>query len=1005
MNEPRSFLHAFGSLWFGAVLLVLLLFAMASATVFESTHGTEQALALFYHSWWFFGLLGIFAASSMAALIARYPYGKRDLGFLFTHGALVLILAGSLVTQYVGERGRVVITEGETATEWQVDGSELLVLQGPQGQVFRDIASSIGGHFEPTDLRSAPTLTLGPVSVEPIRFFPDSHFHRTVPDDAASASARISWSLEPVTPPRQRRIPGVILRVRNGERIEELGLQKYQRPRPIEGTDYELSWRYEVRPLGFGIRLDRFHLGRYPGTGRPRSFESHVTVTEPATGRSRSTVISMNNPGSFGSYTLYQSSYDMGDGPATTFLSVSDDPGQIIVFLGYFVLMGGMIIVLAIRMADRRRIDRARQIAESSPEAGHAASPARRGGGPLALLLLVGLLAGSGVAHGQEPARIPANLDMETLRALPCQHDGRWPPLDTVARDVVHEVTGETFFRGRDPVAVLLAWTFDPGTWRREPLIPIRNAELRREIGLPPGREVFSFADLVSHAGLRSLMDATSAIEGRKPDPLESKVMDIMEKLTQLQEIFRNGVIRPIPNAQEILGAWFPAPPPRQEVDPELRDFQSAWTDLAAAFLAEDRSTVAAASKQVMAAAAALPAAHRPAARLIAAELRYNESNPLRGAWILMAIAAVLAGIGMVIRRRGFDALVVLILVAAFAWLSYGLSLRWQIAGRIPAANMFESLLFLSWGVGAFAIIAWFVLKHRLVLVTASAMGAISLCLADVLPIDKFVRPIAPVLLDTVWMSIHVPIIMVSYAVLALAVLIAHVQIVVMAIDPRDRRPDRLRRRLPLLVRPRRLDPAHHRDHHRQHVGRVVVGPLLGLGSQGGLVAGRLPRLHGDHPRPGRQDGGDPDVAEVARRVRRSGDPRGRPPLAGTVQRHEAAGHCRRRRRNRGDGRPPGILRHRAEEHPLLLADHHDLPRRELRPGDRPAQLRLRHRGNGPLPLPDRRHRSRAARVLRGALLLAPAPGSRSAARAGGLTGLRRRLIANEPRPRTRVRS
>jgi ABC-type transport system involved in cytochrome c biogenesis permease subunit len=67
---------------------------------------------------------------------------------------------------------------------------------------------------------------------------------------------------------------------------------------------------------------------------------------------------------------------------------------------------------------------------------------------------------------------------------------------------------------------------------------------------------------------------------------------------------------------------------------------------------------------------------------------------------------------------------------------------------------------------------------------TASGMGAVALMLADLLPINHFVRPAPPVLMDTVWMTIHVPVIMVSYSVLSLGVLIAHVQLVVMAAAP-----------------------------------------------------------------------------------------------------------------------------------------------------------------------------------------------------------------------------
>jgi len=120
-----------------------------------------------------------------------------------------------------------------------------------------------------------------------------------------------------------------------------------------------------------------------------------------------------------------------------------------------------------------------------------------------------------------------------------------------------------------------------------------------------------------------------------------------------------------------------------------------------------------------------------------------------------------------------------------FVVLSYGLWLHWRIAGRIPASNMFESLLFLSWGMGVFAMVSMLVIRHRVVLLTSSMLGAVALMLANLLPIDGFIRPIPPVLADTVWMSIHVPIIMVSYAVLALGVVIAHAQLIVMALWPR----------------------------------------------------------------------------------------------------------------------------------------------------------------------------------------------------------------------------
>ena len=65
------------------------------------------------------------------------------------------------------------------------------------------------------------------------------------------------------------------------------------------------------------------------------------------------------------------------------------------------------------------------------------------------------------LALGTSPvpdAALPTSLDLTAIRALPVQHDGRWTPLDTVARDVVESITGDAFHQGRDPVLLLLAW-------------------------------------------------------------------------------------------------------------------------------------------------------------------------------------------------------------------------------------------------------------------------------------------------------------------------------------------------------------------------------------------------------------------------------------------------------------------------------------------------------------------------------------------------------------------
>jgi len=572
----RAILRAVGLLWFAAVLLILLLVAMACATVFEATHGTERALAAFYKSRWFEVLLALLGCSVLAALALRYPFSKRQIGFVLTHGAILVVLAGALVTKHLGVEGQVGIAEGRTTKHFNVRQGSLTVAKAA-GQLRSsvDLDASVFSGFVAVDHPEAPLLTLGDLRLEVERYLPDSTAVRQVLNDAThphlavevllsgagashqawvfaertatlgnvavklhpvqgeeelarlldtvpasqptskgvvkvasegstfqfplekctgkavpigatghtvrvlrylphavvgpdrkikSAStrpvnpavevelvgpsgterrfafarfpdfksmhggkqteglkvtfvaprsrepttpvevltgpgdalharfrqaggktvsrkldlgvpiespwpgrqftvlrrfdrARVNWKVEPVDLVRKDRVPAVILKLTTAKDISTMGFQKY-RPRPVvvDGEAHEVTFGDKAVPLGFTLKLDRFRLGRYPGIQKPRSFESQVTIVDPTSGRTQSRVVSMNSPTTHGGYTFYQSSYRQESGRTVSFLGVSRDPGRPIVFAGYIAMMVGMLWVLVVRAASRRRM-------------------------------------------------------------------------------------------------------------------------------------------------------------------------------------------------------------------------------------------------------------------------------------------------------------------------------------------------------------------------------------------------------------------------------------------------------------------------------------------------------------------------------------------------------------------------------------------------------------------------------------------------------------------------
>jgi cytochrome c-type biogenesis protein CcsB len=486
-----------------------------------------------------------------------------------------------------------------------------------------------------------------------------------------------------------------------------------------------------VATLPFAVRLDAFEIDYYQGTRRPAQFRSRVTVEDPASGKKTSAVIEMNRELAYGGYRFFQSSYRETPARDMTVLSVSRDPGEGIVFLGYYGLVIGMIVVLSTRIKERRR-----------------AAGLVSAGAALALLLF-----GSGASA--QP--VPPKGEVAALRRLPVQHDGRVMPLDTVAREAVFDVTGKRTIWGLDPVAIVLGWAFEPNGWVVQPIVPVGSAQLAAEIGLAPGTRWTSFQTLAQNARLLDLIDAAREAEARERPlrPLEKAASKLEGRLLSMQAFLQRSALTVVPGPARG-DAWTVPEPLRSTAD--LR-----------AVLDEGVSTV------------------RLSPAAAEREIIYNRARPTRIAWWVLSLSLLLSVAAMVTERRATDVAAGALLLAGFLVMSWGIWMRWQVGGRIPASNMYESLLFLGWGTGAFAVLATVFLRNRIVILNAAAGAALTMALTDLLPIDRFIHPVAPVLSGTYWLAIHVPIIMVGYAVLALGVLVAHMQVGLEAFAPGKR--------------------------------------------------------------------------------------------------------------------------------------------------------------------------------------------------------------------------
>jgi len=133
MNILDHIWKFFASVRLTIVLLLAMAAAMAYGTWIENAHSNGAARMLVYQAWWFDSLIGLLALNLIGCTLRRAPFKPHQAGWITTHIALLIIMAGAVVTHRFGIQGRMVIPEGETESvfyEETVDRQTLETVSG-----------------------------------------------------------------------------------------------------------------------------------------------------------------------------------------------------------------------------------------------------------------------------------------------------------------------------------------------------------------------------------------------------------------------------------------------------------------------------------------------------------------------------------------------------------------------------------------------------------------------------------------------------------------------------------------------------------------------------------------------------------------------------------------------------------------------------------------------------------------------------------------------------------
>lgn len=437
----------------------------------------------------------------------------------------------------------------------------------------------------------------------------------------------------------------------------------YVRIMPGEEVTKFYSHTDKSFPLPFPLTLENFEVIHYPGGVVPRDYMSHLLVN------GEKKIVSMNNILEIKGYRLLQASYDNN---GATILSVNHDPyGMPLSYAGYILFaVGGIWLLLAPHGRFRKLIRN------------------------LSMIIVVGL--GTPGMNAASIEGVPRNV-ADSLRGQPVLYEGRVVCFNTLAREVITKLYGKPSFHGLTPEQILLSLKTFPDQWKEQPLLKIKDKEIRRVLGIEG-----------THASISQLFDSTGTYRvGHLYYSLSERHMRAVEELDE-----KVGIILELYSGELIVN---PGP---------------------------DLPTLSPTRIKI--------------------ELLYN-SIPFTTIIFVTLFCGFFMGMLQFFHLPKMIVLSRLLLATALGVSLVCFIMQWYLSERLPLSNTFETLLLVVLFTECLLIlVGW---RNSLLLPLGMLMAGTLALVAHLVEMNPVVTPLMPVL-HSGWLSLHVSLVMIAYAIL-----------------------------------------------------------------------------------------------------------------------------------------------------------------------------------------------------------------------------------------------
>lgn len=510
----------------------------------------------------------------------------------------------------------------------------------------------------------------------------------------------------------------------------------------------------KTKELGFEVSLKNFNVVNYPGTDAPMDYVTTLTAN------TQEIKVSMNNIGSFNGYRFIQSGYD-SDMQGTT-LGVYHDPWGIgITYTGYALLFISLITTMVSKKTRMRHLYRK--------------ALSLQGAKAWAVTALLAVSSFATSANAQEMVKIDGDI-ADDFGKICVLYNSRITPINTVATSFVTKLCGKPTWDGLSSNQVFAGWIFDVPYWETVKMIEIKEKKAQELLGI--NGKWASFDDFWDSYNNYKLDAPLKKAYKDGDTKLQKQLRDADEKFNIIRMLYGGEMLKMFPYAgKQGHMQWFAPGQPLGNLkldEKELVFIKKSMDYLAESIITGDKARAEEIAKKIYSYQHVRGKAVVPTKFRIYTETFYNKTNAQRlPVMLYLTLSLVLAIVSTLSLNNGKQKKTRLV-SSVLTWVmlihtTLLLALRWFVSGHLPMSNGYETMQFMAWA----TLIVTLVMQKRFLPVKqfGPLLSSFALLVAMITDGNPQITQLMPVLQSPL-LSVHVMVIMFSYALFGLTALI-----------------------------------------------------------------------------------------------------------------------------------------------------------------------------------------------------------------------------------------